>query len=82
MHQHVASPTHCRENNLDFVVASVTGSVLTDMSAESLLTDHHIMSWHARRSSRLTDCRSAAELRREDSLVFLPAFKVKKKATV
>ena len=34
---------HCRDNILDFVITPVTGSVLTDVSVESLLTDHHII---------------------------------------
>ena len=41
LQQHVTSPTHCRGNILDLVISPVTGSVLTDVSVESLLTDHH-----------------------------------------
>ena len=43
LQQHVKSATHYRDNILDLVITPVTGSVLTDVSVESLLTDHHII---------------------------------------
>ena len=43
LQQHVTSSTHCRGNILDLVISPVTGSVLTDVSVESLLTDHHVI---------------------------------------
>ena len=43
LHQHVTSPTHCRGNILDLVISPVTGSVLTDVSVESLLTNLHVI---------------------------------------
>ena len=43
LQQHVKSATHYRYNILDLVITPVTGSVLTDVSVESLLTDHHII---------------------------------------
>ena len=39
----MTSSTHCRGNLLDLVISPVTGSVLTDVSVESLLTDHHVI---------------------------------------
>ena len=41
--QHVTSSTHCRCIILNLVIPPVTGSVLTDVSVESLLTDHHVI---------------------------------------
>ena len=41
--QHVTSSTHCRGYVLDLVLSPVTGSVLTYLSVESLLTDHHVI---------------------------------------
>ena len=41
LQQQVISPTHCRGNILDLVISPVTGSVPTDVSVESLLTDHY-----------------------------------------
>ena len=43
LQQHMKSATHYRDNILDRVITPVTGSVLTDVSVESLLTDHHII---------------------------------------
>ena len=43
LQQLVTSSTHCRGNILDLVISPVTGSVLTDVSVESLLTDHHVI---------------------------------------
>ena len=43
LQQHVKSATHYRDNILDLVITPVTGSVLTDVSVESLLTDHHVI---------------------------------------
>ena len=40
----VTSATHCRDNILDPVLTPVTGSVMTDVSVASWLTDHHIIS--------------------------------------
>ena len=37
LQQHVKSATHYRDNILDLVITPVTGSVLTDVSVESLL---------------------------------------------
>ena len=42
LQQHMKSATHYRDDILDLVISPVTGSVLTDVSVESLLTDHHI----------------------------------------
>ena len=39
--QHVSSATHCRGNILDLVITPSTNSVITDVSVESLMTDHH-----------------------------------------
>ena len=38
--QHVSSATHCRGNILDLVITPSTNSVITDVSVESLMTDH------------------------------------------
>ena len=43
LQQHVTSATHYRDNILDLVITHVTGSVATDVSVKSLLTDHHII---------------------------------------
>ena len=43
LQQHVQSATQYRDNILDLVITPVTGSVLTDVSAESLFTDHHVI---------------------------------------
>ena len=43
LQQHMKSATHYRDDILDLVISPVTGSVLTDVSVESLLTDHHII---------------------------------------
>ena len=43
LQQHVKSATHYRDNILDLVITPVTGSVSTDVSVESLLTEHHII---------------------------------------
>ena len=43
LQQHVTSATHYRDNILDLVITPVTDSIVTDVSVESLLTDHHII---------------------------------------
>ena len=39
--KHVSSATHCRGNIPDLVITPSTNSVITDVSVESLMTDHH-----------------------------------------
>ena len=42
--QHVLSVTHVRGNTLDLLIKSpVMASVITDMTVESLLSDHHVI---------------------------------------
>ena len=43
LQQYVKSATQYRDNILDLVITPVTGSVLADVSGESLLTDHHVI---------------------------------------
>ena len=39
--QHVLSATHVRGNTLDLIITPVISSVITDVTVDSLLSDHH-----------------------------------------